>query len=395
MIPLQMLLACVLGWLEAEQRDVIPFLREENRVLKAQLGRRRLRMDDDQRRRLAVLGQRLGRALMHEMATLVTPDTIRRWHRELIARKWTYARQRPGRPGVLREIRRLVLRMATENPRWGYTRIQGALKNVGHQVARSTIAAILKAEGIPPSGERPSPWRTFLRAHWPALVAADFFTTEVWTGRGLVTYYTLFVIELQSRRVQVVGATRYPDEAFVLQAMRHLTDGTDGLLGPRPRVDLRSRSEVERGSRGVPGTGGRPDHSDASPSTELQRLRGAIRSLDQRRVPESHDRTRRVPPPACPGLVRGALPRRTKPPRSRQRVDSAATANGCLRSRAPAGNRWVACGTITPGSIGRGCNATEFSDTTGSSRLKHKDPSGRNMSPVCMPQLPRDPAERT
>jgi putative transposase len=229
-IPLQMLLACLLGWLEAEQRDVIAFLREENRVLKAQLGRRRLRMHDDQRRRLAVLGQRLGRALMHEVATLVTPDTILRWHRELVARKWTYARRRPGRPGVLQEIRCLVVRMATENPRWGYTRIQGALKNVGHQVARSTIAAILKAEGIPPSGKRLSPWRSFLRAHWPALVAADFFTTEVWTGRGLVTYYTVFIIELQSRRVQVVGATPYPDEAFVLQAMRHFTDGTEGLL---------------------------------------------------------------------------------------------------------------------------------------------------------------------
>jgi putative transposase len=231
MIPLQMLLACVLGWLEAEQRDVIAFLREENRVLKAQLGRRRLRLDDDQRRRLAVLGQRLGRAVLHEVATLVTPDTILRWHRELIARKWTYARQHPGRPGVRGEIRRLVLRMATENPRWGYTRIQGALKNIGHQVSRSTIAAILKAEGIPPSGERPSPWRTFFRAHWPSLVAADFFTTEVWIGRGLVTCYTVFVIELQSRRVQLVGGTRHPDEAFVLQAMRHFTDGAEGVLG--------------------------------------------------------------------------------------------------------------------------------------------------------------------
>src|SRR5262245_9846821 len=114
-----------------------------------------------------------------QVATLVTPDTILRWHRELIARKWTYARRRPGRAAVLQEIRRLVVRMATENPRWGYMRIQGALKNVGHRVARPTIAAILKAEGIPLSGKRLSPWRTFLRAHWPSLVAADFFTTEV------------------------------------------------------------------------------------------------------------------------------------------------------------------------------------------------------------------------
>ena len=121
---------------------------------------------------------------------------------------------------MLAEIRRLVVRMATENPSWGYTRIQGALKNVGHRVARSTIAAILKAEGIPPSGERPTTWRTFLRAHWPALVATDFFTTEVWTARGFVTYYTVFVLELPSRRVHVAGSTRYPDEAFLMHAIR-------------------------------------------------------------------------------------------------------------------------------------------------------------------------------
>jgi len=190
-----MLRAVLFGWLESEQRDVIAFLREENYVLKAQLTGRRPRLTDTQRRRLAMLGERLGRAVLRDVATLVTSDTILRWHRELIARKWTYSRRRRGRPGVLDEIRRFVLRMATENPGWGYTRIQGALKNVGHRVARSTIAAILKAEGIPPSGERPTTWRTFLRAHWPALVAADFFTTEVWTARGLVTYYTAFVMQ--------------------------------------------------------------------------------------------------------------------------------------------------------------------------------------------------------
>ena len=227
-----MLLAALLAWLEAEQRDVVAFLREENRVLKSQLGNRRLRLDDRQRRRLGVLGHRLGRRVLHDVATLVTPDTILRWHRALVARKWTYARQRPGRPGVRREIRRLVMRMATDNPQWGYTRIQGALKNVGHRVARSTIAGILKAEGIPPGGERPTTWRAFLAAHWPALVAADFFTTEVWTVRGLVTFYTVFVIELRSRRVRVVASTRHPDEAFVIQAMRHLTGDVEEVLGP-------------------------------------------------------------------------------------------------------------------------------------------------------------------
>jgi putative transposase len=225
-----MLLAAVLGWLDREHRDVIAFLREENRTLKSQLCGRRLRLDDAQRRRLAVLGRRLGRGVLREVATLVTPDTILRWHRDLVARKWTYVRRRPGRPGVLTEIRRLVVRMATENPNWGYTRIQGALKNVGHRVARSTIASILKAEGIPPSRERPMTWRTFLRAHWPALIAADFFTTEVWTARGLVTYYTLFVIELHSRRVHVASSTPSPDQAFVVQAIRSLSNAIDGVL---------------------------------------------------------------------------------------------------------------------------------------------------------------------
>ena len=103
--------------------------------------------------------------------------------------------------------------MATENPGWGYTRLQGALKNLGHRVARS----ILKQHGVPPSPERPTSWETFLRAYWGALVAADFFTTEVWTVRGLVTYYTLFVIELESRRSRIIGSTPHPDDAFMLR----------------------------------------------------------------------------------------------------------------------------------------------------------------------------------
>jgi len=97
-------------------------------------------------------------------------------------------------------------------------------------VARTTIAKIMKNAGVPPPPDRPTSWRTFLRAQWPALRAADFFTTEVWTVCGLATYYTLFVIELESRRVHIVGSTPHPDEAFMLQAMRHLTDDVDGVL---------------------------------------------------------------------------------------------------------------------------------------------------------------------
>jgi len=205
----QLLIAVLTGWMDRQDRDVLRYLVEENRVLRRQLRGRRLQLTDDDRRRLAVRAYPLGRRRLREIATIVTPELLR-WHRQLIARKWTYAKPASSRRGVLAEIRRLVLRMAEENPTWGYTRILGALKNVGHRVGRSTIARILKAQGIPPVPERPTSWQVFLRAHWGAICGADFFTTEVWTWRGLVTYYTVFVIDLASRRVQILGSTPFP-----------------------------------------------------------------------------------------------------------------------------------------------------------------------------------------
>ena len=227
-MSLRLLLAALAG-LDRRQQGAVAYLIEENRILRGHV-RGRIRLTDDERRRLAVYGHRLGRRRLHDVATIVTPDTLLRWHRQLIARKWTYAKRRGGRPGVLAEIRRLVVRMAEENPTWGYTRIQGALKNVGHRVGRSTIARILKAQGLPPVPERPTSWQTFLRAHWGAIAGADFFTTEVWTWRGLVTYYTVFVIDLASRRVQIVASTPLPNDLFMRQVSRTLTAADDGVL---------------------------------------------------------------------------------------------------------------------------------------------------------------------
>jgi hypothetical protein len=187
---LQIVLSVLTGWLDRREREAVAYLIEENRLLRRQLGGRRLRFTDDDRRRLAARAFRLGRAVLRDLATIATPDTLLRWHRLLIARKWTYASKSRQR-GVLLEIRRLVLRMATENPTWGYTRIQGARKNVGHRVGRSTIRRILKAAGLPPVPQRPTSWQTFLQAHWGRIAGADFFTTEVWTWQGLVTYYRL------------------------------------------------------------------------------------------------------------------------------------------------------------------------------------------------------------
>ncbi len=154
--PWKFLVITVAGWINRHQQDVIDYLVEENRVLKGQLRGRRLRLSDDERRRLALKGKALGRSVLEKVAGIVTPDTIMGWYRRLIARKWDYSlrRKKPGRPRVETEISDLVLRMARDNSRWGYTRIKGALAHLGHEVSRGTTANILKKNGIEPAYER-------------------------------------------------------------------------------------------------------------------------------------------------------------------------------------------------------------------------------------------------
>ena len=122
--------------------------------------------------------------------------------------------------------------MARENRSWGYDKIQGALDNLGYTVAANTVANILKRHGIEPAPERGrrTSWRTFLKAHWDVMAATDFFTIEVWTSGGLVTYYILFVIHLSTRRVHIAGATTEPNGVFMMQVARNLTDEFDGFL---------------------------------------------------------------------------------------------------------------------------------------------------------------------
>ena len=191
------------GWVNRHQLDVIEYLQEENRVLKDRLGGRRIRFTDAERRRLARKARTLGRRVLNELQTLVTPDTLLRWYREMLAFKWNYSHRRsPGRPRVMSTIADRIVRMALENRSWGYTRIRGALANLGHKVGRGTIANILRENGIEPAPERDkhTPWSTFLRAHRECLAASDFLTVEVCTIRGLVTHYVLFFIDISSQR---------------------------------------------------------------------------------------------------------------------------------------------------------------------------------------------------
>ena len=231
--PWHFILAVLAGWVHREQLKVIEYLQAENRALREKLGNKRLRFTDEQRRRLALTGHALGRKALRELGCIVTPDTILRWYRELIAKKYDGSQQRKmGRPRTPDELQDLVTRMARENPGWGYTRIRDALGNLGHELARMTIRSILKEHGIEPAPERSkrTSWKAFLRAHWDAIAACDFFTVEALTWSGLTRFYVMVVIALQTRRVEITGIIRQPHGAWMLQVARNLLDAEDGFL---------------------------------------------------------------------------------------------------------------------------------------------------------------------
>ncbi len=190
-------------------------LRHELAVLRRQLARPRL--DESDRVFLAAASPVLGRA---SRSFFVRPDTLLGWHRQLVRRRWTYAGRRPGRPGVSEGIRELVLRLARENPRWGYQRIVGELAGVGVRVSATTVAKILRQSGVSPAGARAGlSWRDFLRAHAESMLACDFFVVEtLWLGR----LYVLFFLELGSRRVHFAGCTANPDGRWTAQRARQL-----------------------------------------------------------------------------------------------------------------------------------------------------------------------------
>jgi transposase InsO family protein len=185
---------------------------------------------------LAEIGQKLGKKALEEVASIVKPDTILTWHRKLIAQKFDGSQQRkaPGRPTIDPELETLVVRMARENRSWGYDRIAGALANLGYTISNQAVGNILKRHGLPPAPERKTTttWKEFIRTHLDVLVATDFFTAEVWTLGGLVTYYVLFFIRLSTREVHVAGMTPHPHHAWIMQVARNITMEQWGFLSP-------------------------------------------------------------------------------------------------------------------------------------------------------------------
>ncbi|NQU74899.1 MAG: helix-turn-helix domain-containing protein, partial [Planctomycetes bacterium] len=148
--PWHLIVLYMASQINREQQDVIEYLQVENQALREKLGKKRILLNDDQRRRLAVKGKVLGRKALHELATIVTPDTILRWHRELVAKKWDFShlRKRAGRPRIKQEVAELIVRMAQEHPTWGYDKIQGALKNLGGRLSDTSVGNILREHGV-------------------------------------------------------------------------------------------------------------------------------------------------------------------------------------------------------------------------------------------------------
>ena len=228
------LLAYITGTVDQELLLRNEYLAAENRILKAQI-KTRLLLTDVEKATLSEIAHRLGRRALEDVAHAARPDTILGWYRKLVARKFDGSKSRryPGRPRIDSEIEKLVVRMARENSGWGYDRIVGAMANLGHTLSDQTVGNILQRHGIPPAPKRlrTTTWADFIRTHMAVLVGTDFFSVEVLTLRGLVTYYVLFFIHLDSRKVEIAGMTPHPNEAWMKQIARNVTMDEWGFLG--------------------------------------------------------------------------------------------------------------------------------------------------------------------
>ena len=226
------ILAYISGTMDQELLLRNEYLAAENQILRGQL-KGRPKLSDAERAKLGEIGRRLGRKALGDVATAALPDTILGWYRRLVARKFDGSKHRsPGRPRVDRAIEELIVLMAEENRSWGYDRIMGALANLGFEVSDQTVGNVLRRHGLPPAPERKrtTTWQAFIRTHLALLAGTDFFTAEVLTLRGLATYYVLFVIHLESRRVDIAGITIHPDELWMKQIARNVTMEGCGVL---------------------------------------------------------------------------------------------------------------------------------------------------------------------
>jgi hypothetical protein len=230
------LLGYVTGLVNQELLLQNEYLLAENRILRAQI-QGRLRLSDGEKATLAEIAKRLGRKALADVARVAKPDTLLAWYRKRIAQKFDGSKRRGsvGRPRLELAVEELVVKLARENSGWGYDRIIGAMANLGHVISDQSVGNILRRHGIPPAPERKknTTWKDFIRTHMSALAGTDFFTVEVVTWHGLVTYYVLFFLHLDSRRISIAGITDHPETGWMEQMARNATLEGWGFLQSR------------------------------------------------------------------------------------------------------------------------------------------------------------------
>jgi putative transposase len=200
------------------------YLRQENSILRRKLGSR-VALTEADRRILVQYGLRI-RDRLGEVISIAKPETLLAWHRRQKQKKWTFGNQAsaPGRPRKSADTEALIVRLADENGQWGYRRICGELKKLGHHASPSYVRDVLRRHGLPPAPNRKGPsWKQFLQAHLDVTWAADFFAEEVWTSGGLVTFYVLFFLNLGTRRLWIAGGTPHPQSAWMAQQGRNFS----------------------------------------------------------------------------------------------------------------------------------------------------------------------------
>ncbi|MFC1764565.1 integrase core domain-containing protein [Planctomycetota bacterium] len=231
---LSILMVMMAGWINRQQQDKIDYLMEENKILREKLGKKRILLNNKQRLRLAIKGKKLGRKLLGDISCIFSPDTILLWHRKLVAQKYDGSkhRRKPGRPPIERSVEDMIVQIASENPSWGYYRIEGMMKRLGYNVSRTTIGRVLQRRGFDPDLKvrKRTTWIEFMRCHWDSLAAIDFFCIEIHTWQGLKRYMVLFAVELNSRRVKIAGIIPQANGQWMKQMGRNLSDPIGGFL---------------------------------------------------------------------------------------------------------------------------------------------------------------------
>ncbi|MCK4886568.1 MAG: integrase core domain-containing protein, partial [Planctomycetes bacterium] len=236
--PMVMLLTMVAGWMNRQQQEIIEYLKAENVILRDELqkatGKKRIILNDKQRRRLAILGRKVGRGVLSKVCCAFSPDTILLWHCKLVAHKYNGSKNRGkgGRPRISDYLRQLIIYMAKNNKHLGGKTLHGYLKYLGIKVSPSTINRILREHGIEPCPDRPerTTWNEFIRREWDSLAAIDFFQKEIWTIKGLVKCMVLVVIDYKTRKVEIAGIIPQAHGGWMKQIARNLTDPIDGFL---------------------------------------------------------------------------------------------------------------------------------------------------------------------